>query len=81
MQKPPKRPPTPRARKTDVAVERVAGRAFVAKAPDLRQAGLFDKPLPGWIKPCLPTLVDKPPVGPQWVLKRQRCYSIRGVLS
>ena len=28
---------------------------------------LFDAPLPKWIKPCLPTLVDKLPVGPQWV--------------
>jgi bifunctional non-homologous end joining protein LigD len=28
---------------------------------------LFDEPLPKWIKPCLPTLVDKPLVGPHWV--------------
>ena len=27
----------------------------------------LDEPLPKWIRPCLPTLVDKPPVGPQWV--------------
>jgi hypothetical protein len=65
MPKPPKRTPAPRARKTDAVVERVAGRAIVAKSPDPRQAGLFDKPIPGWIKPCLPTLVDKPPIGPQ----------------
>ncbi len=24
-------------------------------------------PLPKWIRPCLPTLIDKLPVGPQWV--------------
>ncbi len=24
-------------------------------------------PLPAWIAPCLPTLVDKPPVGPEWL--------------
>ena len=45
----------------------VADRALIAKRVDPRQAGLFDEPLPKWIKPCLPTLVDKPPVGPQWV--------------
>ena len=67
MPKSPKRSPAPRAKKTDLAVDRVAGRAIITKPADRRQAGLFDKPLPGWIKPCLPTLVDKPPVGPQWV--------------
>ena len=67
MPKPPRRPPAPRARKTDVASERVGSPAIVAKPADPRQAGLFDEPLPKWIKPCLPTLVDKPPIGPQWV--------------
>ncbi len=68
MPRPPKRPPAPRTRKTDVAPsERVADRATVARPIDPRQTGLFDKPLPGWIKPCLPTLVEKPPIGPQWV--------------
>ena len=54
-------------RKTDAPRDAVADRAVVAKAVDPRQAGLFDELLPKWIKPCLPTLVDKPPVGPQWV--------------
>lgn len=66
MAKPPRRPRT-QTRKTDAVADRAAGRSIVAKPADPRQAGLFDAPLPGWIKPCLPTLVDKPPVGPQWV--------------
>ena len=65
MSKPPRQPP-PRTRKTDVAPDRVAG-PVVTTPVDPRQAGLFDAPLPGWIKPCLPTLVDTPPVGPKWV--------------
>ena len=66
MPKPPRKI-APRARKTDVVDEQVAGRAIVAKPVDPRQAFLFDKPLPGWIKPCLPTLVRKPPEGPHWI--------------
>ena len=57
----------PTKRKIDAARDAVADRAFIARRADLRQAGLFDRPLPAWIKPCLPTLVDKPPAGPQWV--------------
>ncbi len=26
----------------------------------------FDQPVPAWIAPCLPTLVDAPPIGPEW---------------
>ena len=33
----------------------------------MRKAELFDLPLPGWIAPCLPTLVDRPPVGSEWL--------------
>ena len=65
MPKPPRRPPATRS--TEALSVSVAGRAVVAKPADLRRAGLFDEPLPKWIRPCLPTLVDKPPVGPQWV--------------
>ena len=46
-------------------VEGVAGPA--AMPADARRPDLFDQPLPPWIKPCLPTLVDAPPVGPGWV--------------
>ena len=48
-------------------MERVEGRALVARPTDPRQAGLFDAPLPKWIKPCLPTLVEKPPAGDYWI--------------
>ena len=65
MPKPP-RTPSSHLRKTGAPSERVADRASVARPTDPRQAGLFDQPLPCWIEPCLPTLVDKPPVGPQW---------------
>ena len=64
MASPPRRPSK---RKTDAPRDAVADRAVVAKPVDPRQAGLFDEPLPKWIRPCLPTLVEKPPVGPQWV--------------
>ena len=64
MASPPRRPSK---RKIDAPHEAVAGRAVVAKPADPRQASLFDEPLPKWIRPCLPTLVEKPPVGPQWV--------------
>ena len=60
-------PRRPSKRKTDAPRDAVASPAFIAKPSDPRQSGLFDEPLPKWIKPCLPTLVDKPPVGPQWV--------------
>lgn len=63
---PPRRPPSQRTQAKDAA-DRAVGRALVAKPAHPRQAGLFDAPLPCWIKPCLPTLVAKPPVGPQWV--------------
>ena len=66
MPKPP-RTRSSRLRKTGAPAERVADRATIARSADPRQAGLFGQPLPGWIEPCLPTLVDKPPVGPQWV--------------
>ncbi|WP_158811382.1 RNA ligase family protein, partial [Beijerinckia sp. L45] len=66
MPKLPRKPP--QQKKNDAVVEdRVVGRAVVAKPSDPRQTGLFDQPLPKWIKPSLPTLVDKPPIGAQWV--------------
>ena len=62
MASPPRRPSQTEDRRT--ARRAVADRAVIAKPADPRQAGLFDEPLPKWIRPCLPTLVDKPPVGP-----------------
>ena len=64
MASPPRRPSK---RNTDAPRDAVADRAVVAKRVDPRQTALFDEPLPKWIRPCLPTLVDKPPIGPQWV--------------
>ena len=69
MASPPRRPIK---RKTDAPRDAVADRAVVAKAVDPRQAGLFDEPLPKWIRPCLPTLVDKTPARPQWVHRMER---------
>ena len=68
MASPPRRPIE---RKTNAPRDAVADRAIIPKQADPRQAGLFDAPLPKWIRPCLPTLVDKPPVGPQWVHQDQ----------
>jgi bifunctional non-homologous end joining protein LigD len=33
---------------------------------------------PGFIEPCIPTRVDKPPVGPQWIheIKHDGCRLI-----
>jgi bifunctional non-homologous end joining protein LigD len=67
MPKPPPKSAPQTKKRAAVADERVAGAAIVAKPIDPRQAGLFDAPLPKWIKPCLPTLVDKPPVGDHWI--------------
>ena len=64
MANPPRRPSK---RQTDAPSAIAADRAVVGKPADPRQSGLFDEPLPKWIRPCLPTLVDKPPIGPQWV--------------
>ena len=51
----PRKPPAPR--KNDASREAIAGRA--PRPVDLRQSGLFDAPTPGWMRPCLPTLVDE----------------------
>lgn len=64
MAKPLRRPST---RKTDAPCEIAAGRPLVPKSADPRQSGLLYEPLPKWIRPCQPTLVEKPPAGPQWV--------------
>jgi bifunctional non-homologous end joining protein LigD len=62
MPKPPGRRPV--KRKTDTALVRVAGRRI--RAENRRQPELFTTPMPEWIDPCLPTLVERPPTGPQW---------------
>ena len=44
--------------------QRVASRP--QRKANAKQPEIFDAPLPGWIPPCLPTLVAKPPVGALW---------------
>lgn len=63
MVKPPRRP----VQRANVANPKAVSQPLVAKAPDPRQAALFDLPLPSWIEPCLATLVPKAPSGAQWV--------------
>ena len=65
MPKPPRRPPS--TRKSDTPRDAVADKHVIAKPTDARQFKLFDEPLPKWTRACLPTLVDKPPVKPQWI--------------
>lgn len=67
MPKTPRRPHAQTKISAAAIAERVAGGALVARPIDLRQTGLFDAALPKWIKPCLPTLVDKPPAGDNWI--------------
>ncbi len=54
-------------KKTDDRPERVSSLAIVPKPSERRRCRLLDAPQPAWIKPCLPTLVDAPPVGAEWV--------------
>jgi hypothetical protein len=63
MVKPPHRPP-PQKRKSDLpARDVVASRAVVPKKRDPRQAGIFDAPLPAFIRPQLAKLVTEAPEG------------------
>src|SRR6187402_1722222 len=63
MVKKPRRP----IQRATVASPKATSRTIIGKAPDPRQAGLFNLSVPGWIEPCLPTLVSKAPTGPEWV--------------
>jgi bifunctional non-homologous end joining protein LigD len=66
MAKPPRRPP-PQKRKSDLpAGDAVASRAVVPKKRDPRQAGIFDRPLPAFIRPQLAKLVTEAPEGERW---------------
>ena len=38
----------------------------MAKPSQKSPHGTFDQPIPDWIPPCLPTLVERPPVGAKW---------------
>jgi bifunctional non-homologous end joining protein LigD len=66
MAKPPRRPP-PQKRKSDLAAgDAVASRAVLPRKRDPRQAGIFDAPLPPFIRPQLAKLVTEAPEGERW---------------
>jgi bifunctional non-homologous end joining protein LigD len=66
MAKPPRRPP-PQKRKSDLpAGNAVASRAVLPRKRDPRQAGIFDAPLPAFIRPQLAKLVTEAPEGERW---------------
>src|SRR3979411_2398584 len=65
MAKPPRRPP--QKRKSDLPrTEAVTSRAVVPKKRDPRQGGIFDAPLPAFIRPQLAKLVTEAPEGDRW---------------
>ncbi|MEA2859973.1 MAG: bifunctional non-ous end joining protein LigD [Methylobacteriaceae bacterium] len=62
----PRRPP-PQKRTSDLpAGDAVASRAVVRSKRDPRQAGIFDAPLPAFIRPQLAKLVTEAPEGERW---------------
>src|SRR3954451_17951391 len=66
MAKPPRRPSPPK-RKSDLpAGDAVANRAVVPRKRDPRQPGIFDAPLPAFIRPQLAKLVIEAPEGERW---------------
>jgi DNA ligase D-like protein (predicted ligase) len=65
MAKPPRRPRT-QSRKSGLTQEAVASRAVVPRKRDRRQSGLFDAPLPAFVRPQLSKLVREAPDGDRW---------------
>ena len=66
MAKSPRRP-RPQKRKSDLpAAEAVASRAVLPRKRDPRQAGIFDAPLPAFVRPQLAKLVIAAPEGERW---------------
>jgi DNA ligase D-like protein (predicted ligase) len=67
MAKPPRRLP-PQKRKSDLpAGDAVTSRAIVPKKRDPRQSGIFDAPMPPFVRPQLAELVTEAPEGERWV--------------
>src|SRR5947209_9304218 len=65
MAKPPRRPP--QKRKSDLPRgDAITSRAVVPRKRDPRQAGIFDAPLPAFIRPQLAKLVTEAPAGDRW---------------
>jgi bifunctional non-homologous end joining protein LigD len=66
MANPPRRP-LPQKRKSGLPPgDTVASRAVLPKKRDPRQAGIFDAPLPAFIRPQLAKLVTEAPAGERW---------------
>jgi hypothetical protein len=65
MAKPPHRPRT-QSRKSALTQEALASRAVVQNKRDPRQAGIFDRPLPAFVRPQLGKLVTEAPAGQRW---------------
>src|SRR3954468_9477502 len=66
MAKPPRRP-RPSKRKSDLtAGDAVASRAVVPRKRAPRQPGIFDAPLPPFVRPQLAKLVIEAPEGERW---------------
>ena len=66
MAKPPRRTP-PQKRKSDLPVDDAfASRAVRPKPRDPCQTGIFDAPLPGFVRPQLAKLVTEAPEGDRW---------------
>src|SRR5947209_6108480 len=64
--KPPRRSP-PQKRKSDLpAGDAVTGRAVLPRERDPRQAGIFDAPLPAFVRSQLAKLVTEAPDGDCW---------------
>jgi hypothetical protein len=62
--KPPRRPP-PQKRKSNLpAGDAVATRAIVPKKRDPRQSGMFDAPLPAFVRPQFANLVTQSAIAP-----------------
>src|SRR5947209_2752652 len=66
MAKQPRRQP-PQKRRSDLSPgDAVASRAVLPRKRDARQAGIFDAPLPAFIRPQLAKLVTEAPDGERW---------------
>src|SRR3954447_3655508 len=66
MAKPPRRPRRPKRKSNLAAGDAVASRAVVPSKRDPRQPGIFDAPLPPFIRPQLAKLVAEAPEGERW---------------
>src|SRR4051794_19287259 len=66
MAKPPRRPRRPKRKSNLAAGDAVASRAVVPSKRAPRQPGIFDAPLPPFVRPQLAKLVTGAPEGERW---------------